>query len=122
MSGASLNLVVIRVAGVERSCRVYAALGLTFTREQHGTGPEHFAAQTGKVTFEIYPRENEQPPPAVRLGFCVPSLDAVLEELRTLGGEILSPPRTSPWGRRAVVLDPDGRRVELTEPVSGGTR
>jgi len=30
-------------------------------------------------------------------------------------GAIVSPPRDSECGRRAVVVDPDGHRVELTE-------
>ena len=35
-----LNLVVIRAAELERSQRFYEALGLRFSHEQHGRGPE----------------------------------------------------------------------------------
>jgi predicted enzyme related to lactoylglutathione lyase len=48
-------------------------------------------------------------------GFRVQSLDAVLSSLQVLQAEIIHPPSDSPWGRRAVVLDPDGRAVELTQ-------
>ena len=30
-------------------------------------------------------------------------------------GAVLSPPKDSEWGRRAVVTDPDGHRVELLQ-------
>ncbi len=50
------------------------------------------------------------------LGFRVASLEPALEALEPLGVRILTPPRTTPWGRRAVVQDPDGRAVEISEP------
>jgi predicted enzyme related to lactoylglutathione lyase len=32
-----------------------------------------------------------------------------------VGARVLIRPEDVPWGRRAVVLDPDGRTVELNE-------
>jgi len=48
-----------------------------------------------------------------RLGFSVPSLERVLEALQALGTAVVSQPKATAWGRRAVVQDPDGRAVEL---------
>jgi len=110
-----LSLVVLRAADLERARRFYEALGATFAVERHGAGPEHFAAQLGDAVLEIYPASEDRPPEAVRLGFRVPSIDAALEQFRILNAEIVTPPRESPWGRRAVVRDPDGRMFELTE-------
>lgn len=39
----SLSLLVLRAADVERTRGFYEALGLVFTREQHGSGPVHSA-------------------------------------------------------------------------------
>jgi lactoylglutathione lyase len=47
-------------------------------------------------------------------GWCVPDIDPAYAALVAAGGASVSPPKDSPWGRRAVVGDPDGHRVELT--------
>jgi predicted enzyme related to lactoylglutathione lyase len=40
---------------------------------------------------------------------------AKIAELEKQGITVISPPKNSPWGWRAVVTDPDGHKVELTE-------
>jgi len=109
-----LNLVVIRSADLQRAASFYERLGLAFTKHRHGSGPEHLACENGPVVFEIYARRTSRNPrPAVRIGFRVPFVDAVVAELQQSGTNIVAMPKDSPWGRRAVVVDPDGHRVEL---------
>lgn len=50
-----LNLVVLRSPDVHRAVRFYRVLGLLFTVERHGSGPEHYAAVVNGFVFEIYP-------------------------------------------------------------------
>jgi hypothetical protein len=50
------------------------------------------------------------------IGFRVPSVDETLAALAQLGMTPSSPAKDSAWGRRAVVVDPDGRAVEISEP------
>ncbi|MGD9635449.1 MAG: VOC family protein [Pirellulales bacterium] len=57
---------------------------------------------------------------AVRIGFAVPSVDSAFAASLAAGGAEVSAPQDSPWGRRAVVSDPDGQRVELTGGGSEG--
>jgi lactoylglutathione lyase len=114
----SLNLVVIRSVDLERSARFFAALGIELAREIHGSGPEHLAGRLGSVVLEVYPSDGAGKTTGVRLGFCVQSLARVLASLAEEGGVVLSPPNDSPWGLRAVVVDPDGLRVELTEATA----
>ncbi|MES2462339.1 MAG: VOC family protein [Armatimonadota bacterium] len=115
-SGVSLNLVVIRSADLERAAAFYTLLGLSFQKHRHGTGPEHLTCEMGQTVFEIYPRKTETDSTAsVRLGFRVASVESAIADLQAAGAVIVSPPKDSPWGRRAVVDDPDGHRVELTE-------
>jgi predicted enzyme related to lactoylglutathione lyase len=116
----SLNLVVIRSAKLEAAARFYEALGVHLARERHGSGPEHFAGPAGTVVLEIYPQGNDSDTLVVRLGFRVASLAAVLADVEATGGSIASPPQNSPWGFRAVVVDPDGHRVELVEESHSG--
>ncbi len=112
-----LCLVVIYARDIAASRSFYDQLGLRFQEEQHGTGPRHFAATLASTVLEIYPRQDGQEPGRVRLGFNVRSVDRLVDRLRSSGTRILSTPKASSWGRRAVVEDPDGNRVELMEPL-----
>lgn len=116
MSHVALNLVVLRSPDLRRATEFYSRLGLQFTRHQHGGGPEHFAAEVGSSVFELYPLFPDGPSSlGTRIGFRVPSLESAIAALGEYPGCIISPPRNSEWGRRAVVADPDGHRVELLQ-------
>jgi len=121
MTLVTLNLIVIRSSDIERSVQFYEALGFKFTWHQHGEGLEHYAAEIAcgdapALVFEIYPATNlGDRKDAVRLGFSVEDVDAALAALVAAGGNVISRARESEWGRRAVLSDPDGHRVELTQ-------
>ncbi len=109
------NLIVLRSRDLDRAHSFYRALGLSFVRHSHGSGPVHLASESEGQVFEIYPlAENAAPTSSTRVGFSVPSVDATYASLLTAGGTSVTPPRDSRWGRRAVVVDPDGHRIELT--------
>ena len=114
----SLKLVVLRVSDLVRSVSFYRLLGLEFRRHQHGKGPEHFAAETPQGVFELYELlEGCEASTGTRVGFCVPSVNETVARIRQLSPDsILSEPKSSEWGKRAVITDPEGHRVELTEP------
>ena len=116
MAAVELNLIVLRSVDIDRAAQFYQGLGLEFTKHRHGKGPEHCAAEMGELVFEIYPRQPEGDNSAgTRIGFRVASVDEAAAALEKAGGRIVSPPKDSPWGRRAVLDDLDGHRVELTE-------
>jgi hypothetical protein len=116
MAQPALNLLVIRSPDIDRSARFYQLLGLTFTKHGHGTGPEHYAAELSSAVFEIYPRRDDNDSTSsTRLGFRVANLDQTIATLQQGGAKIVSLPKDTPFGRRAVVDDPDGHRVELTQ-------
>jgi catechol 2,3-dioxygenase-like lactoylglutathione lyase family enzyme len=115
MADVTLNLVVLRSADLERAAGFYGLLGLKFIREQHGSGPEHLACCLGGVVLEIYPNPGSGDQTLVRIGLSVPSVEDAVRAVRDGAGVFLTPPNESPWGKRAVVADPDGHRVELIE-------
>ena len=113
-----LNLLMLRVADLERAVIFYRLLGLDFIKHAHGSGPEHYACELPGIVFELYPATPEQPVSAsTRLGFAVADVDALVTKLASASTQILSAPRTSEWGRRAVLIDPDGHRVELLQSL-----
>ena len=112
----ALNLIVLRSTDLERARSFYECLGLQFIKHRHGSGPEHLASELGGCVFELYPQSSDGASTCTtRIGFRVPSLDAVIEALGDFPACVISPPQESPWGCRAGVVDPDGHRVELLE-------
>lgn len=113
--GVRCNLTVIRSTDIERAARFYRALGLTLSLHSHGGGPAHYAHERDGHTFEIYPlADGAQATSSTRIGFAVALIDETIVELLSAGGRLVQSPSDSPWGRRAIVMDPDGHRVELT--------
>ena len=111
-----LKLVVIRSRDIEKLATFYSVLGFAFVRHRHGNGPEHLSSAIGEAVFEIYPAASHgESTASTRLGFSVPSLTAALEQLRGLNASVLAEPSDTPFGRRAVVKDFDGHKVELYE-------
>ena len=116
MANIALNLVVLRSADIDRTAAFYSRLGLEFSRHRHGTGAEHLAAETLGSVFELYPLGVDgKSTPGTRIGSRVPSVDAVIAALADLPGTLVVPAANSEWGRRAVVADPDGHRVEIVQ-------
>ena len=119
MNSISLNLLVIRSSDIEKSCTFYTALGLQFSKEKHGDGPEHYACVLGSTVVEIYPRKNmsgKLPGVSAMFGFRVPSIESAIESIKKLGAEmVVSPHETTSSGQYAVLRDPDGHRVHISE-------
>lgn len=116
MNNIALNLVVLRSRDIARAADFYSGLGLRFTLHQHGSGPEHFSAELPGGVFELYPLSTDGASTAgTRIGFQVPSVDAAIAALNKYPDAVVTPAKDSEWGRRAVVADPDGHRVELIQ-------
>ena len=119
MSGPVLNLVVLRSPDLNRAVAFYSKLGLQFTKHRHGTGPEHFSAERAGTVFELYPQSADGPSTlGARIGFAVSSIDQTITALRDYPAAVVSPPKDSEWGRRAVITDPDGHRIELLQALT----
>lgn len=111
-----LNLIVLRAEEPEALVAFYEALGLRFEPEQHGRSPAHFSCQTGGTVLEIYPIQDGPATSGTRIGFLVDDLDKACEAAARLG-RVLSQPSRNEMGRRAVVEDPAGHKVELLQTL-----
>jgi len=97
----------------------YEAMGLVFEKHRHGSGPEHYACEQDGFVLEVYPIPSKQQATiGTRLGFSVNDLTSLLNTLAQIEVKIVSTPKDSEWGRRAVVKDFDGHTVELIEATS----
>jgi lactoylglutathione lyase len=116
-----ITLVVLRCRDLVASRGFYAALGLELVREQHGSGPEHWSCRIGSTVVELYPGEGSGPTVG-RIGFGVSDVAAAVQRLLGAGGRLESP--RGEVRDHAIVVDPDGTKVELTraEADDAGSR
>lgn len=117
MPELQLNLLVLKTHQLNKLEAFYSSLDICFAEKRHRDGPLHLAARVGDLVLELYPLPADAGPAdgTTRLGFAVPDLDAALRSLDAVGAVLVGQPKMTPWGRRAVVRDPDGRAVELVE-------
>ena len=124
MHKPQIDAVVLHVADMQRSTEFYAMLGIELDCEKHGDGPVHYTTKLGGVHFGLYEAQAEgqasiRPTAgASMLGFQVADIDALATALLDAGVEVHTPIQNRSWGRRMIVLDPDGRCVELNQAHS----
>lgn len=109
----AVALVVLRCRDLPASRRFYEALGIAFTAERHGTGPEHWSSRIGATVLEFYPG-GATGPSVGRIGFRVADVALALRAAAAAGGRI---DREHDASRDVgIVVDPDGTKVELSGP------
>lgn len=119
-----LDALVLTCADLDAARAFYAALGLPLEAEDHGEGPLHYACELGPVHFALFAAREEGAAPgrgqagAVLPGFQVASVEEAYAAALAAGGQAVQEPADFPWGRRALVRDPDGRVVELNRKPS----
>ena len=110
----SLEYLVLRCSNVERSRVFYTALGLVLVPERHGNGAPHFACTLGEFVLELYPA-GDWGPSAVRIGLRVASIEESIANVRNVGGDVVRV-SSDALPRSALLRDPDGNDVALSEP------
>lgn len=110
----TLDLVLIRSMDIDRAARFYKQLGLDFIEERHAKGPRHLSAMMGELVMEIYPAQAlADVDTKTRLGFKTTDFAETMHRLGEFGAEFVEAPHLV-YPYRAVVRDPDGRKVEIT--------
>ncbi|HWO70769.1 MAG TPA: VOC family protein [Actinomycetota bacterium] len=124
--GARLHTLILYSTDLERSKRFYGgSLGLELRYEEPGHVAGFGAGE--RVTLLLHAAEGDERPPregeaqALFPVFAVEDVDAAVERLRAAGWAVAEEPSDRPWGEReACVLDPDGYRVYLAQPLGRG--
>jgi len=101
----------------------YTAIGIPLEPDTHGEpgGPTHYEADLAGVHFAVFNNkvkgvDPDVPVASMTIGLAVENIDETLRIVEKLGAKIRTPLQDTPWGKRIVVLDPDGRPVELYQP------
>ena len=121
MGVSFVDAIVIHAADLEATVAFYQAIGLPLASESHGEGPEHYACELGGAHFAVYPAKTGGRAPGRRdaggtlLGLRVADLEGSVDALRKVEARVIVEAESVPWGRRALVEDPDGRVIELNQ-------
>ncbi len=86
-----LNLVVLRAERPSELVGFYEALGLRFTAEKHGDGPDHYSCVAGATTLEIYPAAGGESSAATRIGFAVDDVRQACAAAARFGSVLSAP-------------------------------
>ncbi len=119
MQVGSLGLVMIVVKDMNRSVAFYRdVLGLKLLFHQDNWS--QFDA--GKFILGLHP-EGEQvkvsPTTGFSVGVYVEDITKAVSELKRRGGKISIEPRMEPFGRWALLQDPDGYNIQVVELKNG---
>lgn len=52
-----MQVAVLYTEDMQETLRFFSTFGMSFVKEKHGDGPEHYACQSGNRVLEIYPRK-----------------------------------------------------------------
>ena len=81
-------------------------------------------ATTGMTTWSLFPEDtpyfgkgNEKGPQQAMINYRVDDLDALLAQLATEGVTIDPKRENADYGRFAWIVDPEGNRIELWQPL-----
>lgn len=113
-----LTSIIINTGRTEAMLGFYGRLGLSFTRKQVSKGGECHKAFLGPVELTLYGVKETagSKVPDMQFTFLIPELEAAVTDLVKLEGvQCLMDPTLLPDGHKAILLDPDGRAVELIE-------
>lgn len=112
-----LRLIVIRTIDIKKLAEFYNLLGLQFEYHKHENSPLHYSTTIGKTVLEIYPltKQQTEPDKNLRLGFAVDFFDEKMKILKELQVVFSTEPAQTHFGFMAVIVDPDGRKIELYE-------
>lgn len=97
--------------------RFYGVLGFKFSQKAVDKGSQTWLGQVGDISLEVYSIKESlsKKIPGVQMSFQVNALEDVVKQFRALHAEIMVEPLPTNTGLIAIVMDPDGRSIELSE-------
>ena len=113
-----LTSIIINTGRAEAMLQFYGRLGLEFVKKQVSKGGECHKAFIGPVELTLYTVKATagSRAPDMQLTFQINNLNDVVADLVKIADvQCLMDPTLLPDGNKAILLDPDGRAVELVE-------
>ncbi len=114
---ASLQSLVIATSQIKDVLRFYENLGLAFKTKKVSLGTEYYWTMANglEIAFLEKPGMSPDPQPHYTLSFQVQDIDAKFQQFVSNKFIGILDPTDFNDGRKAIVLDPDGRSVEMIQ-------
>ena len=115
---AGLKTLTLNTPNLEAMVQFFSCLGFAMTRAMVEKGSQMYSGQVGEVRLRLLSIVQQQRSSTPDLSLCleVERIEAVVENLRNIRGvQIVLDIEQIEGGRMAIVLDPDGRSIELLE-------
>jgi hypothetical protein len=112
---ASPQQLVFRTSNASGVARLLHGLGLAVAERKSDDGSTYLTAQCDGLRLKIIPAADMIDSYETTLHLAVDSLEAALRIARERQAPILQPMHESASGRRAIISDPDGRRIILSQ-------
>lgn len=95
----------------------YQLIGFVFTQKAVNKGSRAWNGQLGDMSLEIFNIQEtfSNKVPGVQMSFHVKNLEDLVKNFRLIHAQIMMEPMQTAAGVIAIVMDPDGRAVELVE-------
>ena len=95
--------------------RFYGFLGFQFAQKSVDKGSQAWLGRLGDLALEIFSIKESYSSraPGVQLSFQVASIADILKQLSQIKAEVMLEPMETKTGLMAIVMDPDGRSIEL---------
>jgi Glyoxalase/Bleomycin resistance protein/Dioxygenase superfamily. len=123
VSITKVGAVIWTTSKVQEVIEFYRAVGIPLEPDSHDEPDKtpHFEADVADTHFAVFETKDgssggTQSPTMV--GLAVDDLVAVVAKLEKMNAKFKTTLEDTPWGKRVVVYDPDGRAVEIYQPGS----
>ncbi|MCK6597488.1 MAG: hypothetical protein L6Q37_03925 [Bdellovibrionaceae bacterium] len=112
-----IKSLMLATSQVNKLIEFYTLLGINFEHKLIPKGSEFYQAKMDDFSFSIIGKEhmNIEAQPNCSLTFAVTYLDPIFSHLVDKGFIGILDPTTIDEQRKCIILDPDGRSVELVE-------
>lgn len=115
---SKLFRITLNTAQPDLLLRFYSILGFQFTQKQVNKGSQAWMGSCGDLNLEIFNIKESfsSKSPSVQMTFEVGNVEKVVGEFKKIKAQIMVEPMPIQEGVIAIVMDPDGRSVELNQP------
>lgn len=114
---AHLSSIIMATAQLTQVLDFYKCLGVKFAEKKISLGTTYFWSQSNSVQFAFLEKKELRSldQPQIHLSFAVSNVSLVLKELEKQNVICVLDPMEQNGQIRAIILDPDGRSVELCQ-------
>ena len=114
---SKLFRITLNTAQPDLLLRFYSLLGFQFNEKKIDKGSRAWQGCLGDFTLEIFSIKESfsNKTPGVQMSFQVTGMENLIQQFRALKVQIMIEPTETKSGFMSIVIDPDGRSVELIQ-------